>query len=86
MEGETHVVVYVNAEFRKVSGLGASDVIGRVFADLPRGDKLAGEMQAMPGAELIAMLDLGAPRTRARARRDNLQQRKRTSRDEWLAE
>ena len=56
VEGETHVVVYTNAEFRKVSGLGASEVIGKAFAQLPRDGKR--ELHAMPGDELIAMLDL----------------------------
>ena len=58
VEGETHVVVYANAEFRKVSGLATSEVIGRAFAELLHDRHLGRGMHAMPGDELIAMLDL----------------------------
>jgi len=58
VEGETHIVVYANAEFRKVSGLSASDTIGRAFADLPRDGTRTRETHVLPGDELIAMLDL----------------------------
>lgn len=58
VEGERHTIVYTNAEFRKVSGLGASDVIGKAFAAIPRDGTHTREMHDLPGDELIAMLDL----------------------------
>lgn len=58
VEGAAHIVVYANAEFRHVSGLSASDLIGRRFCDLPRDAALAPEHRVLPGEELITVLDL----------------------------
>ena len=60
VEGATHVIVYANAEFRRVSGLAESDLVGTSFADLPRRNGSARDAQAhdtLPGEELINVLD-----------------------------
>ncbi len=59
VEGAAHIVVYANAEFRRVTGVEASDVLGKPFSDVLRRDadaRTRGDGLGLPSHELIALL------------------------------